>query len=34
VRAEVLAALLCGAVEVEPGRAAGVHLQRAASPGS
>jgi hypothetical protein len=29
VRAEVLAALLCGAVGVEPGRAAGVHLQRA-----
>ena len=29
VRAEVLAALLCGAVEVQPGQAAGVYLDRA-----
>jgi hypothetical protein len=29
VRAEVLTALLCGAVDVEPGRAAGVYLQGA-----
>lgn len=29
VRAEVLAALLCGAIEVEPGQAGGIHLARA-----
>jgi hypothetical protein len=29
VRAEVLAALLCGAVEVEPGQVGGIYLQRA-----
>src|SRR5215469_12287561 len=28
IRAEVLAALLCGAVEVEPGQAAGIYLRR------
>ena len=29
VRAEVLAALLCGAVEVEPGQIGEIHLRRA-----